>query len=337
MKKTHLFRMFGCCGIALSLWLPAHANVLQAKEQPEPWLVTAPSLPSSAEQAEVLRKEVIARGNTLRKQVQDTKKQISILERRILLRSRAYVRLVRAGLLPVAGGFEPFIKHAMKIESARRTLKRDLKLVEEARQQQIIVQHRLAKLEQFQASLEVHYQALTKAEDVIRESAERKQAFERAFRNSNGPSSHTAVYGPGISIREVPQSTAAGFASMKGRLPFPLPGRSEVRSTQRVSASGPGLEFSAPVGTAVLAVYPGRVAFVGKYGDYGNMVILDHGAGYFSLSGSLRSIVVRIGEEVTSGSKLGTTGSDASGSHLYFELRHHSETIDAREYFGVHE
>ena len=46
----------------------------------------------------------------------------------------------------------------------------------------------------------------------------------------------------------------------------------------------------APAGSVVRAVQAGRVAFADTYAAYGRTVILDHGAGYYTVSANLGSI-----------------------------------------------
>ncbi len=77
---------------------------------------------------------------------------------------------------------------------------------------------------------------------------------------------------------------------MKGRLPFPLPGRAEIRSARRPGADGPGLEMRVPRGSPVRAVYAGRVAFADSYAAYGKTIILDHGNSYYTVSANLEDI-----------------------------------------------
>ena len=48
-----------------------------------------------------------------------------------------------------------------------------------------------------------------------------------------------------------------------------------------------GVEFEAPLGTPVQAVAAGQVRFAGWFRGYGRLVILDHGDGYFTVSGHL--------------------------------------------------
>ena len=57
-------------------------------------------------------------------------------------------------------------------------------------------------------------------------------------------------------------------------------------------------------------------------GIYGNVVILDHGQGVFSLYAHLSRIEVAVGDLVKKGSKLGISGNTgmAGGDHLHFAI-----------------
>jgi murein DD-endopeptidase MepM/ murein hydrolase activator NlpD len=64
------------------------------------------------------------------------------------------------------------------------------------------------------------------------------------------------------------------------------------------------------------------VVFAEYLGIYGNMVILDHGQGLFSLYSHLSSISVAVGDEVNMGAVLGRSGVSgmAGGDHLHFSM-----------------
>ena len=132
-----------------------------------------------------------------------------------------------------------------------------------------------------------------------------------------------------------PDTTASGFAAARGRLLFPVVGRAEVRPAHREGTDGPGLEIHAPVGTVVRAVFAGRVAFADRYGPYGRIVILDHGDHYYSVSGDLDEIDVKIGQELGAGERIGTVGDDGQGAMLYFEVRHGSQTVAPGPWLGL--
>jgi septal ring factor EnvC (AmiA/AmiB activator) len=59
------------------------------------------------------------------------------------------------------------------------------------------------------------------------------------------------------------------------------------------------------------------------------MVIIDHGANYFSLYGYLGSIGVTSGQHVDAGTELGRVGTAPTGpAALYFELRVDGRSVD---------
>jgi septal ring factor EnvC (AmiA/AmiB activator) len=84
----------------------------------------------------------------------------------------------------------------------------------------------------------------------------------------------------------------------------------------------------------VRAVFQGRVAFADTYPEYGKTVIIDHGRRHYTLSANLGSIDVKVGDEVGTGERLGTLGSEKDAA-LYFEIRVNKTTVDPSEWFGI--
>jgi murein DD-endopeptidase MepM/ murein hydrolase activator NlpD len=72
----------------------------------------------------------------------------------------------------------------------------------------------------------------------------------------------------------------------------------------------------------VIAENDGKVVYADNIGIYGNVVILDHGLGLFSLYAHLSSISVTVGQMVKRGDALGRTGETglAAGDHLHFSM-----------------
>jgi murein hydrolase activator len=266
---------------------------------------------------------------SLKKELEQIGRDSDAAHGRALVRGRAYVRLVRAGLLPIGGGFEQVVDHASKIERLRRALSREVELESKLAQRRIELGKKLGELRARRDPLEAQHRALAQARDVLLAAQDRALAFERAF--SSSPS-HTAIYGGAPAD---PSDSSGGFAATKGRLPFPLPGRTEIHSARRPGTEGPGLEMRAPRGTPVRAVFGGNVAFADEYSAYGRTVIVEHGDGYYTVSANLDEIAVRTGDEVTAGSRLGTVGDTGSGSMLYFEIRAGSDGLDPAEWFGI--
>ncbi len=77
------------------------------------------------------------------------------------------------------------------------------------------------------------------------------------------------------------------------------------------------------------------MAFADRFGPYGRLVILDHGDHYFTVSGNLATMDVKVGDEVSAGERVGTVGDEGEGPTLYFEIRHGSETLPPSGWLGI--
>ena len=86
-----------------------------------------------------------------------------------------------------------------------------------------------------------------------------------------------------------------------------------------------GVDYAAPQGTVIKAAGDGRVDFAGVKGGYGNVVILEHGAGISTLYGHMSRFAksLRTGARVRQGQTIGYVGSTgaATGPHLHYEYR----------------
>lgn len=91
-----------------------------------------------------------------------------------------------------------------------------------------------------------------------------------------------------------------------------------------------GISLALPAGTPVRSVYSGRAVYAQWLAEYGNLVILDHGDGVFTLYAWLQSVGVSAGLPVPAGAPVGTAGwgpgRDEPG--LYFEVRDHQKAND---------
>ncbi|RLA85817.1 MAG: M23 family peptidase [Deltaproteobacteria bacterium] len=110
---------------------------------------------------------------------------------------------------------------------------------------------------------------------------------------------------------------------------FPLEGRITAEFglrrliNGRYSSLHTGLDISAPKGSPVVATNSGKVVFVRSLLLEGNTVIIHHGLGLFSLYCHLERILVKEGEFVRRGERIGTVGltGRATGPHLHWAIR----------------
>jgi murein DD-endopeptidase MepM/ murein hydrolase activator NlpD len=96
-----------------------------------------------------------------------------------------------------------------------------------------------------------------------------------------------------------------------------------------------GLDLGSPCGTPIKAAGTGVVVSAGfNPGGYGNMTLINHGAGLSTLYGHQSSIIVSEGQSVTQGQVIGYVGSTgkSTGCHLHFEVRVNGNPVDPLGY-----
>lgn len=134
-----------------------------------------------------------------------------------------------------------------------------------------------------------------------------------------------------------------GFAVLKGKLPLPVSGKIISTFGNRTDPElntvffQKGIELAARQGESIRAIYHGKVAYADWFKGYGNMIIIDHGEGYYSLSAHLSEIVKKVGEAVEAGEVIARAGDTGSlkGTCLYFELRHHGKPLDPAQWLNI--
>jgi murein DD-endopeptidase MepM/ murein hydrolase activator NlpD len=145
------------------------------------------------------------------------------------------------------------------------------------------------------------------------------------------------------------EALAQGLAAAAPRPPCPLPtlplalpvGRTHAVPvalfgwrpspfTGRTTAHH-GVTIAAPVGEPVLAAGAGRVVFAGSVREHkanewtrlGNLVVVEHGVGVFTVYAHLREVAVRRAQSVARGARLGSVGQTGwtRVPALYYEVR----------------
>jgi septal ring factor EnvC (AmiA/AmiB activator) len=127
------------------------------------------------------------------------------------------------------------------------------------------------------------------------------------------------------------------FEKGKGQLAWPLRGEivgrfgNEKHPRFGTVTFNNGIDIRATPGEAVHAVARGRVDFTSSdYGSYGEMIILNHGSGWYTLYAHLSAATVGKGQEVAAGQVIGRAGDTGSlkGTILHFEIRKGRTSVD---------
>ncbi len=139
----------------------------------------------------------------------------------------------------------------------------------------------------------------------------------------------------------LPPVAEKGFSAQRGRLATPVRGeivgqfgRHKHPEFNSYTFSN-GISIAAPQGSEIRAVFDGQVIFADYFKGYGNMVIIDHGGGYFSLYGHASRISRKVGSKVGRNEVIAGVGDldSTRGPMLYFELRHLGKPIDPSPWF----
>lgn len=95
-----------------------------------------------------------------------------------------------------------------------------------------------------------------------------------------------------------------------------------------------GTDFAAASGTPILAPAAGRVVLVDHFDVRGNVTIIDHGWGVFTVYCHQTEPYVSVGDMVTARQVIGITGSTGrvTGSHLHWELWIDGIAVDAMQW-----
>ena len=131
--------------------------------------------------------------------------------------------------------------------------------------------------------------------------------------------------GTGMKERE---ASGLHFRYHKGRLSLPVPGN--IIPEKR----GRAIIIEAPEDSPIRAVFSGKVVYSGWFDGYGNMIILDHGDKYYSISGYASRVLRKVNERVVEGEVIALVGDTCSirGPCLYFEIRHKGKPEDPLEW-----
>ena len=152
----------------------------------------------------------------------------------------------------------------------------------------------------------------------IRELEDRARELQLLIKKLEKETRHKGVYD-------------LNFKGYKGRLSLPV--RGNIIPEKR----GRGIIIEAPKDSPVRAVFSGRVIYSGWFEGYGNIIILDHGDKYYTVSGHASKVLKRVNERVAEGEVIALVGDTGSirGPRLYFEIRYKGKPEDPLEWLFI--
>lgn len=127
-----------------------------------------------------------------------------------------------------------------------------------------------------------------------------------------------------------------------GEFLWPVPSSTTISSGygHRWGRAHEGIDISGRVGSHIVAAAEGVVVYSGsEIGGYGNITVIAHKNGFFSVYAHAKTNFTKQGQRVYRGqviSQIGMTGR-TTGPHLHFEIRKNGEAIDPTSFLAMNQ
>ncbi|MEH7827921.1 murein hydrolase activator EnvC family protein [Gemmobacter denitrificans] len=162
------------------------------------------------------------------------------------------------------------------------------------------------------------------------------------------------AFAAGLALNETESEGMQDFGFAHGQLPLPVLG-TLLRRPDEADGAGirrPGMALATRKRALVTAPWPGTIRYRGPLLDFGNVIILEPGAGYLLILAGLDTVYGEVGEVIAGGAPLGLMGGgepgmdeflvsaqDGGGARdtetLYVELRQGGEPVDPMPWFAA--
>jgi septal ring factor EnvC (AmiA/AmiB activator) len=141
-------------------------------------------------------------------------------------------------------------------------------------------------------------------------------------------------------LQDFPTDPSRSFEQMRGKLPWPVPGRvsAQYQTSRAGSASSVrwnGVMIATARGAKVRAPYFGRVVYADWLQGLGLLLIVAHSGGYMTLYGHAEVLYKSVGDWVAPGDVIAAMNDTAGEPQLYFEIREGRKTVDPKAWLRI--
>lgn len=146
-----------------------------------------------------------------------------------------------------------------------------------------------------------------------------------------------------LRVDESAVDDVSGFAAMKGKLGMPVKGKvvssyGKVKNQKyNTEVFNNGIIIESQLGAQAMSVYAGKVAYVGWLRGYGQVMIIDHGSGFYTLFAQLAKVLKEKDSKVGAGDAVALVGDTGptGAAGLYFEIRQKGVPRDPEAWFAA--
>lgn len=295
-----------------------------------------------------LREDYAARLKEITRERESAEGAAFASRRALLARARLLHRFGRFGYVRVlleARDVSGFLQSVARLDSLAR---RDARLLTKHREARARLEAGLTREKALKTETDRLYVATRREEQRIASlKSERESLFDRQRAVSVSRSREVAALSDkaarleGLLERlsrasDAPVGPGGGIRPWKGVLDWPARGavvetfgRHRHPKFDAWTLSN-GISVAVPAGTPVRSVFSGKAVYAQWLAEYGNLVILDHGDGVFTLYAWLQAVSIRPGTYVPAGTSIGVAGTGPGRDEpgLYFEVRDRQKASD---------
>ncbi|MGA1845173.1 MAG: murein hydrolase activator EnvC family protein [bacterium] len=259
-------------------------------------------------------------------------------------RLRAIYKSGGIGLMKVIFSADSVDQLIQSMTLMRYIAQSDAKGVAELRRQRELYCARTQELEEYASRVNSYKEQASRKKGMLeRQQRERNALLESVRRNKkrqiallNGLERQSEEIRRLIERWGTGKAADGDFTAFKGQLIWPVEGKVLVpfglhhdpRLDRKILNNG--IDIGAPLGSDILSVGAGKIAYAGWFLGYGKLIIIDHGNGYTTIYAHTLEIAVQEGQRIKGGERIGSVGDTHSirGAELYFEIRHNGQPCD---------
>jgi septal ring factor EnvC (AmiA/AmiB activator) len=175
-------------------------------------------------------------------------------------------------------------------------------------------------------------------EDLLQQVRKDKKSLSRQLTDLQGRAKRIDGLVRKLETTRNRQPSAPGtlFSGQKGRLSWPVNGRVRIPfgNSRHPDLGTPyqshGIEIEVSGDLPVKSVWPGKVVFANAFKGYNNLLIIDHGDGYYTLYAQTASLACKVGDKISQGQIVAQT--DGNSGRFYFEIRKGGTPLDPKNW-----
>ena len=302
-----------------------------------------------------LREKIILRRNELeiqQKRLKQLERDLAQTEKRLKIRMVAFYKYAKRGYVQILATSKDLDQLRKKMRYLKLIMNEDRSILREMADEQMKYKKELSSIKEKLAVIDEMEKTQNKQLHAVKKDLERKVILltkihqEKAFYETAVKELQQAAYNLKETLlnldRENKKRTPlpAGFEASKGKLPLPFNGKI-IKDKSQIGENTlnirKGIYIGGPLGSEIKAIFPGRVDYSGQLKGYGQVIIINHGSRFFTISAHLLQRNKEEGDVVGKGDVIGLLGQSGSlsGPRLYFEIREGGKNLNPLKWLKV--